>query len=82
MSATVEASRFSNYFGNCPVVSVPGRTYPVHVQYLEDVLEDTGKHNLNNHHKRLLTKSTRLCTGRRFSFRRQTRSSKNRYNNA
>ncbi|KAG2237503.1 hypothetical protein INT48_005539 [Thamnidium elegans] len=42
MSATVEASRFSNYFGNCPVVSVPGRTYPVHVQYLEDVLEDTG----------------------------------------
>lgn len=43
MSATVEASRFSEYFGNCPVVSVPGRTYPVHVQYLEDVLEDTGK---------------------------------------
>lgn len=43
MSATVEASRFSNYFGNCPVVSVPGRTYPVHVQYLDDVLEDTGK---------------------------------------
>ncbi|KAI9271222.1 P-loop containing nucleoside triphosphate hydrolase protein [Helicostylum pulchrum] len=42
MSATVEASRFSNYFGKCPVVSVPGRTYPVHVQYLEDVLEDTG----------------------------------------
>jgi ATP-dependent RNA helicase DHX29 len=45
MSATVEANRFSNYFGNCPVVSVPGRTYPVHVQYLDDVLEDTGKHD-------------------------------------
>lgn len=42
MSATVEADRFSRYFGNCPVVSVPGRTYPVHVQYLEDVVEDIG----------------------------------------
>ncbi|KAI7901054.1 P-loop containing nucleoside triphosphate hydrolase protein [Cokeromyces recurvatus] len=42
MSATVEANRFSQYFGNCPVISVPGRTYPVHVQYLEDVIENTG----------------------------------------
>lgn len=42
MSATVEASRFSGYFGNCPVISVPGRTYPVHVQFLEDVIEETG----------------------------------------
>lgn len=41
MSATVEASRFSEYFGNCPVISVPGRTYPVHVQYLEDIVQDT-----------------------------------------
>jgi HrpA-like RNA helicase len=61
MSATVEASRFSNYFGNCPIVSVPGRTYPVHVQYLEDVLEDTGKNNLNKYHKSFLIKYTRLC---------------------
>lgn len=44
MSATVEADRFSSYFGNCPVVSVPGRTYPVHVQYLEDVVEDIGEY--------------------------------------
>lgn len=44
MSATVEADRFSSYFGNCPVVSVPGRTYPVYVQYLEDVVEDIGKY--------------------------------------
>ncbi|KAI8635931.1 P-loop containing nucleoside triphosphate hydrolase protein [Parasitella parasitica] len=42
MSATVEASRFSQYFGNCPVVSVPGRIFPVHVQYLEDIIRDTG----------------------------------------
>ncbi|KAI8089248.1 P-loop containing nucleoside triphosphate hydrolase protein [Halteromyces radiatus] len=42
MSATVNANRFSAYFGNCPVVSVPGRTFPVHVQYLEDIVETTG----------------------------------------
>ncbi|KAL0075665.1 P-loop containing nucleoside triphosphate hydrolase protein [Phycomyces blakesleeanus] len=42
MSATVEANRFSSYFGHCPVVSVPGRTFPVHVRYLEDVIESTG----------------------------------------
>ena len=42
MSATVEANKFSEYFGYCPVISVPGRTYPVQVQYLEDVIEATG----------------------------------------
>ncbi|KAI8388265.1 P-loop containing nucleoside triphosphate hydrolase protein [Radiomyces spectabilis] len=42
MSATVQAERFTSYFGDCPVVSVPGRTFPVHVQYLEDVIERTG----------------------------------------
>ncbi|KAI8380367.1 P-loop containing nucleoside triphosphate hydrolase protein [Blakeslea trispora] len=42
MSATVEADRFSSYFNHCPVVSVPGRTFPVHAQYLEDVIESTG----------------------------------------
>ena len=41
MSATVEADRFSSYFHHCPVISVPGRTFPVHVQYLEDVIEST-----------------------------------------
>ncbi|KAI7881164.1 P-loop containing nucleoside triphosphate hydrolase protein [Lichtheimia hyalospora FSU 10163] len=42
MSATVEAHRFSEYFGGCPAISVPGRTFPVKVQYLEDVVEATG----------------------------------------
>ncbi|CAO3593191.1 unnamed protein product [Absidia cylindrospora] len=42
MSATVNAERFSDYFGNCPVMSVPGRTYPVNVRYLEDIVEATG----------------------------------------
>lgn len=42
MSATLKAEQFSHYFGQCPVLSVPGRTFPVQVQYLEDVIEATG----------------------------------------
>ena len=32
-SATLEADRFSAYFGGAPVVEVSGRTYPVEVRY-------------------------------------------------
>ncbi|KAG6533611.1 hypothetical protein ZIOFF_007486 [Zingiber officinale] len=38
MSATIDAERFSNYFFGCPIIQVPGFTYPVTVFYLEDVL--------------------------------------------
>ncbi|OAY62181.2 DExH-box ATP-dependent RNA helicase DExH6 isoform X2 [Manihot esculenta] len=38
MSATLDAERFSQYFGGCPIISVPGFTYPVKSFYLEDVL--------------------------------------------
>ncbi|KGN53521.2 hypothetical protein Csa_014615 [Cucumis sativus] len=38
MSATIDAERFSKYFGGCPIISVPGFTYPVKNFYLEDVL--------------------------------------------
>lgn len=39
MSATLDAERISAYFGGCPTLAVPGRTFPVDVHYLEDVLE-------------------------------------------
>lgn len=39
MSATLNASHFSNYFGGCPVLTIPGFTYPVKEIYLEDVVE-------------------------------------------
>ncbi|KAI0374315.1 P-loop containing nucleoside triphosphate hydrolase protein [Pilatotrama ljubarskyi] len=42
MSATLEAEKISNYFGGCPVLSVPGRTFPVDVRFLEDAVEFTG----------------------------------------
>ncbi|KAL3633801.1 hypothetical protein CASFOL_022563 [Castilleja foliolosa] len=38
MSATIDAERFSSYFGDCPIIRVPGFTYPVKSFYLEDVL--------------------------------------------
>ncbi len=39
MSATVDTSLFSDYFGNCPVIEVYGRTYPVQEYFLEDVVQ-------------------------------------------
>ncbi len=42
MSATVDAERFSSYLGGAPVLTVPGRTFPVQVAYLEDAVELTG----------------------------------------
>lgn len=42
MSATLNAESFSNYFGGCPTVSIPGRAQPVQEFRLEDALEVTG----------------------------------------
>jgi ATP-dependent helicase HrpB len=35
MSATLDAEAVSRYLGDCPVVRVPGRTFPVEIEYLE-----------------------------------------------
>ena len=35
MSATLHTELFSGYFGGCPIVRVPGFTYPVEDFYLE-----------------------------------------------
>ncbi|ORX35792.1 P-loop containing nucleoside triphosphate hydrolase protein [Kockovaella imperatae] len=42
MSATLDAEKLSNYFGGCPYLSVPGRTFPVQVNFLEDAVELCG----------------------------------------
>lgn len=41
MSATVDANRFSSYLNGAPVLTVPGRTFPVQTKYLEDAIELT-----------------------------------------
>ncbi|KAJ2525284.1 hypothetical protein GGI11_000189 [Coemansia sp. RSA 2049] len=42
MSATIDASIFACYFGGCPVVEIPGRTFPVDQVFLEDILQRSG----------------------------------------
>ncbi|XP_072310828.1 ATP-dependent RNA helicase DHX29 [Eucyclogobius newberryi] len=42
MSATVDCHKFSSYFNRCPVITIPGRTFPVEVFHLEDIVEETG----------------------------------------
>lgn len=41
MSATVDAEKISSYMNNCPILKVPGRTFPVTSFFLEDVIELT-----------------------------------------
>ncbi|XP_020278260.1 dosage compensation regulator isoform X2 [Pseudomyrmex gracilis] len=41
MSATIDTTLFSEYFNKCPVVNVPGRSYPVQQYFLEDCIELT-----------------------------------------
>lgn len=38
MSATMDSNLLSEYFNNCPVLHIPGRSFPVQTLYLEDVL--------------------------------------------
>ena len=42
MSATLDSKLFCSFFNGAPLVSVPGRTFPVSNYYLEDLLEATG----------------------------------------
>ncbi|XP_053099073.1 putative ATP-dependent RNA helicase DHX57 [Hemicordylus capensis] len=41
MSATLNAELFSQYFNSCPVVNIPGRTFPVDQFFLEDAIAVT-----------------------------------------
>ncbi|KAL9256960.1 DExH-box ATP-dependent RNA helicase DExH7, chloroplastic-like protein [Drosera capensis] len=44
MSATVDSTLFSRYFGNCPVITAEGRTHPVSTYFLEDVYQKINYH--------------------------------------
>ena len=39
-SATLDAERFSSYFFDCPILTIPGRTYPVEVLYSKEPESD------------------------------------------
>ncbi|CAG0880793.1 unnamed protein product [Cyprideis torosa] len=40
MSATIDTTLFSKYFGDCPVLEVPGRAFPVREFFLEDAIQE------------------------------------------
>jgi pre-mRNA-splicing factor ATP-dependent RNA helicase DHX38/PRP16 len=39
-SATMDASKFSNFFGNVPIYTIPGRTFPVEILYTKNPVTD------------------------------------------
>ncbi|XP_064004158.1 ATP-dependent RNA helicase A isoform X2 [Pogoniulus pusillus] len=41
MSATIDTTMFCEYFFNCPIIEVFGRTYPVQAYFLEDCIQMT-----------------------------------------
>uniref|UniRef100_A0A8B9QDA1 RNA helicase n=1 Tax=Apteryx owenii TaxID=8824 RepID=A0A8B9QDA1_APTOW len=41
MSATIDTSMFCEYFFNCPIIEVFGRTFPVQEYFLEDCIQMT-----------------------------------------
>lgn len=59
MSATLNAVQFSDYFGGCPVVSIPGRAFPVNENRLEDILQMTGYEVQENSDYALKTSESR-----------------------
>ena len=52
-SATMDASKFAMFFGNVPIYTIPGRTFPVDVLYsknpVEDYVESAVKQSLQIH---------------------------------
>jgi pre-mRNA-splicing factor ATP-dependent RNA helicase DHX15/PRP43 len=40
MSATLDAGKFQEYFDNCPLMTVPGRTFPVEIFYTQQAERD------------------------------------------
>lgn len=39
-SATMDATKFSQFFGNVPTYNIPGRTFPVEVFFSKNTVED------------------------------------------
>jgi ATP-dependent RNA helicase DHX8/PRP22 len=39
-SATLDAEKFSKYFFNCPIFTIPGRTFPVEILYCKEPEDD------------------------------------------
>lgn len=47
-SATLDAEKFASYFGGCPVLKVPGRTFPVDIVHSKEDYFTFGESTLSN----------------------------------
>ncbi|KAH9495037.1 ATPdependent RNA helicase [Bulinus truncatus] len=71
MSATIDTQLFSDYFGGCPVIEIPGKMYPVKQFFLEDILEKTQyRLKVNSEHCRTKSELRHVAhrSGRRAPF--------------
>ncbi len=59
MSATVDVALFTKYFGNAPVVEIPGKIHPVNVFYLEEIVETLQYFPSKKYQKKVTT--TKKC---------------------
>jgi ATP-dependent RNA helicase DHX36 len=48
MSATMQEEKFQQYFLNCPIYYISGRTFPVSIYYLKDIFQKLKKPKLVN----------------------------------
>ncbi len=39
MSATIDTTMFSDFFGNCPIMEIEGRSYPVQGKNVAEVIQ-------------------------------------------
>jgi len=64
MSATLGSKLFCDFFGEAPLIEIPGRTYPVSSYFLEDCLDATGHvvEESSKYARRGLTPSTNKDT--------------------
>ncbi|BDA42246.1 probable ATP-dependent RNA helicase DHX34 [Coccomyxa sp. Obi] len=54
MSATINVQAYSDYFGGAPIIQVPGRLYPITVQYMAETGADAQSQQRSNEAKREL----------------------------
>ncbi|KAK9901707.1 hypothetical protein WJX75_009557 [Coccomyxa subellipsoidea] len=52
MSATINVQAYSDYFGGAPIIQVPGRLYPITVQYMVDNSADARAQRRSNEERR------------------------------
>jgi ATP-dependent RNA helicase DHX36 len=49
MSATLDAEKFSSYFGGAPALEIPGFTHPVREHYIDEIAESVARSALTSH---------------------------------